>query len=48
MMGLAIAHYILPQVVFINEPIEMNPMYSFDIERMRGTGSDAGEQMVVI
>lgn len=48
MMGLAIAHYILPQVVFINEPIEVNPMYQFNIERMRGTGSDAGERITVI
>lgn len=48
MMGLAIAHEVREQVVFINEPIEVNPMYQFDIERMRGTGSDAGEQMVVI
>lgn len=48
MMGLAIAHYILPQVVFINETIEVEPTYQFNIEKMRGTGSDAGEQMVVI
>lgn len=48
MMGLAIAHEVREQVVFINEPIEVNPMYQFNIERMRGTGSDAGERITVI
>ena len=33
MMGLAIAHQIREQVVFINEPIAMNPNYPFDITR---------------
>lgn len=42
MMGLAIAHEVREQVVFVNEPIEVNPMYQFDIERMRRTRDDAG------
>lgn len=48
MMGLAIAHEVREQVVFINEPIEVNPHYQFNIERMAGTGSDAGERITVI
>lgn len=48
MMGLAIAHEVREQVVFIEEPIEVNPHYQFNIERMAGTGSDAGERITVI
>lgn len=48
MMGLAIAHEVREQVVFINEPIEVNPMYHFDIERMCSANRDDGEQIVVI
>lgn len=48
MMGLAIAHDIRSQVVFVNEPIEVNPTYRFNIERMRMPHNDDGEQMVVV
>ena len=48
MMGLAIAHEVREQVVFIEEPLEVNPHYQFNIERMAGTGSDAGERITVI
>lgn len=33
MMGLAIAHHIREQVVFINEPIVVNPTYNFSFEK---------------
>lgn len=48
MMGLAIAHEVREQVVFVEEPIEVNPIYRFDIEKMRMPRHDDGEQMVVI
>ena len=48
MMGLAIAHEVREQVVFVNEPIEVNPVYRFDIEKMRMPSHDDGDQMVVV
>lgn len=48
MMGLAIAHEVREQVVFIEEPIEVNPIYRFNIERMMTPNYDEGEQMVVV
>ena len=48
MMGLAIAHDIRGQVVFINEPINMNPKYHFSIERERATGYDYGETITIV
>jgi phage terminase large subunit len=48
MMGLAIAHHIRDQVVFINEPIVVNPQYHFNIERHNETQYDYGESIVVI
>ena len=48
MMSLAIAHEIRDQVVFINEPIIVNPQYHFDIERMMETQYDYGETISVI
>lgn len=48
MMGLAIAHHIRDQVVFLNAPIEVNPRYSFDIERMRQPHQDRGERRTII
>ena len=48
MMGLAIAHEVREQVVFINEPIEVNPVYRFDIEKMRMPSHDDGDQMVIV
>jgi phage terminase large subunit len=48
MMGLAIAHDIRSQVVFINEPINMNPKYHFNVERERTTGYDYGEVITIV
>ena len=48
MMGLAIAHEIRGQVVFINEPIIVNPHYNFNAERANATQYDYGEEIVVV
>ena len=48
MMGLAIAHQIREQVVFIDEPIEMRHQYRFDSERKQNTQIDYGEEIVPI
>ena len=48
MMSLAIAHEIRDQVVFINEPIEVNPHPQFSIERQYQTQYDYGETMSII
>ena len=48
MMGLAIAHQIREQVVFVNEPIEVKPQYHFNVERHYETQQDWGEPITVI
>ena len=48
MMGLAIAHHIREQVVFLNEPIEVNPQYSFNIEKHLQPEYDYGETMTIV
>ena len=48
MMGLAIAHHIREQVVFINEPIVVNPRYGFSIERQNEVQYDYGEEMTIV
>jgi phage terminase large subunit len=48
MMALAIAHEIRSQVIFPQEPIIVNPRYSFNIEREVATNYDYGEQIQVI
>ena len=48
MMSLAIAHHIRDQVVFVNEPIVMNPQYHFNIERRNESQYDYGESIVVV
>ena len=48
MMGLAIAHHIRDQVVFVNEPIEVNPRYGFNIEREIQKQYDYGENMTIV
>ena len=48
MMGLAIAHHIREQVVFINEPIVVNPQHHFNVERMMDTAYDFGETMTIV
>ena len=48
MMGLAIAHQIRDQVVFVNEPIIVKPQYQFSIEKNMETQYDYGEEMIII
>ena len=48
MMSLAIAHQIREQVVFVNEPIVVNPQYHFNVERYTQTQYDYGESITVI
>lgn len=48
MMGLAIAHHIKEQVVFVNEPISINPQYNFGIERNNQPRQDYGDRIVVV
>ena len=48
MMGLAIAHHIREQVVFNNEPLIINPQYHFNVENMRQTEYDYGEDIVIV
>ena len=48
MMGLAIAHHIRDQVIFVNEPIEVNPQYHFNIERYNQQQYDYGESMTIV
>ena len=48
MMGLAIAHEIRSQVVFINEPIIVNPQTHFNIEKQYQAEYDYGEEIEVI
>ena len=48
MMGLAIAHQIREQVVFPEEPINVNPRYSFNVEKYAQTQYDYGEEITPI
>lgn len=48
MMGLAIAHEIREQVVFVNEPIEVHSQYHFNVEKQNATQYDYGEEITVI
>lgn len=48
MMGLAIAHHIREQVVFIDEPIVVNPQYHFNVEKHNETTYDYGETMTIV
>ena len=48
MMGLAIAHHIRDQVIFINNPIHVNPQYNFDLERFRQARHDYGESITIV
>ena len=48
MMGLAIAHEIREQVVFINEPITVSPQFNFTLERTAQVQFDYGEEMTVV
>ena len=48
MMGLAIAHAIREQVIFVQEPIHVNPQYRFNIERQNEAQYDYGETMTIV
>lgn len=48
MMGLAIAHEIRDQVIFVNEPIEVRPQHHFTIEKRMDTQYDFGETMTIV
>lgn len=48
MMGLAIAHQIREQVVFNEEPINVQPQYHFNVEKHNETVYDYGEVMTVV
>ena len=48
MMGLAIAHHIREQVVFVNEPIITQPQHHFDIQRKTTQPYDYGETRRII
>ena len=48
MMALAIAYHIKDQVVFINDPINVNPVYGFGFERQAATHYDYGETITII
>lgn len=48
MMGLAISHHIREQVVFVDEPIVVNPQYHFSVEKQNETVYDFGETMTIV
>ena len=48
MMGLAIAHQIREQVIFVNNSIEVQPQYHFNSEKYAHTQNDYGDSIVVI
>lgn len=48
MMSLAIAHEVKEQVVFIQEPVIVQPQYHFATQRQNAWQSDWGEEMTVI
>ena len=48
MMGLAIAHHIRDQVVFVNEPIVVPQQYRFNVERRTEVQYDYGEDMTIV
>ena len=48
MMSLAITHEIRDQVVFVNEPISVNPQYQFNIQKKTQTQYDYGESITIV
>ena len=48
MMGLAIAHEIKDQVVFAQETINVQPQYSFNVQKYSQTQYDYGESMTIV
>ena len=48
MMGLAIAHHIRDQVVFVDEPVIVNPHTNFNLERYMQPQYDYGEEMTIV
>jgi phage terminase large subunit len=47
MMGLAIAHHIREQVVFIDEPIIIHPHFNFSVERQYNHRDYGGKRTIV-
>ena len=48
MMGLAIAHHIRDQVVFVNEPIVVPKQYRFNVEKHMEVQCDWGEDITIV
>ena len=48
MMGLAIAHQIREQVVFVDDPIIVHPKNGFNIEKIMETQYDYGEEITIV
>ena len=48
MMGLAIAHQVREQVVFVNEAIEVAPQYHFRVEGYNQSQQERGESIVIV
>lgn len=48
MMGLAIAHHIREQVVFVNDPIIVKQKKNFDIEQVMDVAYDYGETITIV
>lgn len=48
MMGLAIAHEIRSQVSFAQEPINVNPIYHFNVEQENEVHYDYGEEITIV
>jgi phage terminase large subunit len=48
MMGLAIAHHIREQVVFVDDPIIIHPNFQFSVERMQQTYHDYGDEIIPV
>ena len=48
MMGLAIAHQIREQVVFIDDPIIVHPKNGFNIEKIMEVQYDYGEEITIV
>jgi phage terminase large subunit len=48
MMALAIAYHVKEQVVFVNNPININPVYGFGFERQAAKNYDYGERITIV
>jgi phage terminase large subunit len=48
MMALAIAYHVKEQVVFVNNPINIDPVYGFGFERQAAKNYDYGERITIV